>query len=84
MAVPKLELRLAALEAEVAQLKQRMDEPAEAKQHWVDKVFGVFADDPDFLEAMRLGRKYRESQRPKAAKRRTKRQAKRSTRQRER
>lgn len=76
MAVAEIELRLAALEAEVAELKQRLEEPAEPKQHWVDKVFGAFADDPDFLEAMRLGRKYRESQRPKAAKRGAKRPAK--------
>jgi hypothetical protein len=76
MAVAEIELRIAALEAEVAQLKQRQEESAEPKPHWVDKVFGAFADDPDFLEAMRLGREYRKSQRPKPAKRPTKRQTK--------
>ena len=76
MAVAEIELRLAALEAEVAELKQRLEQPAEPRRHWVDKVFGSFAGDPDFLEAMRLGRKYRESQRPKAAKRSVKRPAK--------
>jgi len=76
MAAAEIELRLAALEAEVSELKQRLEQSAEPKQHWVDKVFGAFADDPDFLEAMRLGRKYRESQRPKAAKPSTKRPAK--------
>jgi hypothetical protein len=70
----QIELRLATLEAEVTLLKQRLAEP---KQHWVDKVYGAFADDPDFLEAMRLGREYRESLRPKAAKRSTKQSAKR-------
>ena len=66
MAVRKIELRVTALEAEVTRLKQRLgDEPQE---HWVDKVYGVIADDPDFLEAMRLGREYRESLRPKPSK----------------
>ena len=68
MAVPEIELRVTMLEAEVTRLKQRLDAPAEPQEHWVDKVYGVFADDPDFLEAMRLGRKYRESLRPKPAK----------------
>jgi hypothetical protein len=58
MAVPEIEPRLAALEAEVPELKQRLEQPAEPRQHWVNKVFGAFAGDPDFLEAMRLGRKY--------------------------
>lgn len=69
MATAEIELRVAALEAEVARLKQRQEESAEPKPHWVDKVFGAFADDPDFLEAMRLGRKYRESLHPKPTKR---------------
>jgi hypothetical protein len=65
MAVAELELRVTALEAEVAQLKQQVGQPADAKKHWVDEIRGAFANDPDFLEAMRLGRQYRESLRPK-------------------
>ena len=65
MAVREIELRVTVLEAEVARLKQRLDESTEPKRHWADKVYGASADDPDFLEAMRLGRKYRESLRPK-------------------
>jgi len=61
------ELDVAALEAEVAQLKQRLERTGETKKHWVDTVYGAFANDRDFLEAMRLGRKYRESLRPKLA-----------------
>lgn len=68
MAVHEIELRVAALEAEVARLKQQLESPVQSKGHWVDKVYGAFADDPDFLEAMRLGRKYRESLRPSPAK----------------
>ncbi len=69
MAVREIELRVAALESEVAQIKRELNKSAQSKEHWVDKVYGAFADDPDFLEAMRLGRLYRESQRPKATKR---------------
>jgi hypothetical protein len=72
MAVPEIETRVAALESEVARLKQRLEDSTEPKGHWVDKVYGAFADDPAFLEAMSLGRKYRESLRPKPAKRRAK------------
>lgn len=61
MATAQIELRLATLEAEVSRLKQKVEAP---QPHWVDKVYGAFADDPDFLEAMRLGREYRESLRP--------------------
>ena len=32
---------------------------------FVDSVWGVFRGDPMFLEAMKLGRQYRESLRPK-------------------
>ena len=76
MAVHEIELRVAALEAEVARLKQQLESPAQSKGHWVDKVYGAFADDPDFLEAMRLGRKFRESLRPKPPRAAKKRPAK--------
>ncbi|HEX9002345.1 MAG TPA: hypothetical protein VGB07_20720 [Blastocatellia bacterium] len=65
MAAAQLELRVAALETEVARLKQQLGEPIEPKKHWVDEIYGAFADDPAFEEAMRLGREYRESLRPK-------------------
>lgn len=58
MATAQIELRLATLEAEVSRLKQKLEA---SRPHWVDEVYGAFADDPDFLEAMRLGREYRES-----------------------
>lgn len=65
MSAQTVEQRLAALEAEVAELKKRLG-PQEAAKHWVDKIYGTFANDPLYEEAMRLGRKYRESLRPKA------------------
>jgi hypothetical protein len=80
MATPKavieLQTRLTALEAEVAQLKQKVNQNGSAEKSWLDELYGAFADDPDFLEAMRLGREYRESLRPKTAKRTTKRKRK--------
>ena len=81
MAAEEIELRVAALEAEVARLRQRLEKPVETKKHWVDEVYGAFAGDPDFLEAMRLGRKYRESLRPKPKKRKAKTASKRAAKQ---
>ncbi len=66
MAVQEIELRVAALEAEVARLKEQLEKVAPSKGDWLDEIYGAFANDPDFEEAMRLGREYRESLRPKA------------------
>jgi hypothetical protein len=66
MATASVEERLAALEAEVAQLKARLEtERNESKVPWWDAIFGTFADSEGHEEAMRLGREYRESLRPK-------------------
>ncbi len=65
MTVPTLEERVAALEAEVQRMKQRQDpEILQDDTPWWKRIVGVFKDDPDFEEAMRLGREYRESLRP--------------------
>lgn len=78
MAVTELETRITALETEIERLKKRMRQPVRSTTHWVDEVYGAFANDPDFREAMRLGRQYRKAQRPKT--RQTKRTAKRTKR----
>jgi hypothetical protein len=66
MSAASLEDRVAALEAEVARLKQLVKpEPATP---WWEKIIGTFRGDPYYEEAMRLGRKYRESLRPKPKK----------------
>lgn len=70
MATVKLADRLAALEAEVARLKAKVEGAAKSSDPWLDKIWGAFANDPIYEEAMRLGREYRESQRPQSAKRR--------------
>ena len=70
MSALTIEERLTAVEAELQQLKrekeqnQPQDEQAKGPRGW-RSIVGVFADDPEFEEAMRLGREYRESLRPK-------------------
>jgi hypothetical protein len=71
MATGSLKDRVAALETEVARLKAKVEEQGQkAEQPWWKQISGAFANDPDFEEAMRLGREYRESFRPKPRKRR--------------
>ena len=59
-----LESRIVALEAKVAQLNPPPTNGAMGDE-WVEKIYGAFADDPDYDKAMELGRQYRESLRPK-------------------
>ncbi len=71
MAVAKqnlIEMRLSALEAEMARLKSQLTKPGE---DWLDKTCGVFANDPGFDEMVELGRKYRESLRPKPSRKKS-------------
>jgi len=59
----EIEARVSALEAEVANLKRQSRGSSKA-QPWWDRIAGTFANDPAFVEAMRLGREYRESTYP--------------------
>lgn len=65
MAKAALALRVASLEDEVAQLKVQLTKPAAETGDWLDDFYGAFDNDPIYAEAMRLGREYRESLRPK-------------------
>jgi hypothetical protein len=68
MVSSNLEQRVKALEQEVAQLKSRLGEQTQPEEPWWKKVTGAFRGDPAFLEAMALGRKWRESGKPKQRK----------------
>jgi len=61
MTLEQLEQRVAALEKEMAELRQEV-RPLRSTRSFQES-FGMFADDPDFEEAVQLGREYRESQR---------------------
>ena len=71
-AIP-LERRVEALEMELARLREKVEGQPQPQKDWLDKVAGSFANDPLYDEAMRLGREWRESFRPKPRKKRSKR-----------
>ncbi len=54
MTIVELEIRLRTVEAELQLLKAQV-----APKSWLD-LYGAYADDPTFAEAMRLGREERE------------------------
>jgi len=62
----QLEQQVHSLEVEVARLKAELDEIRGPEVPWWKKISGSHADDPEaFNEAMRLGREWRDSFRPK-------------------
>ncbi len=66
MANETLEARLQTIENELKQIKQELaaEKSNSVPAGW-EKMFGIFADSEGFEEATRLGREYREAQRPK-------------------
>ena len=63
MSSTEIENRTAVLEAEVASLKSKVEKKNGNNEiSWWKQRIGMFADNPDYDEAMRLGREYRESQ----------------------
>jgi hypothetical protein len=68
MASMPLEARVAALEKEVARLRAKVEGEDQTAPDWLDRVWGSFANDPIYEQAMRLGREWRESFRPKPRK----------------
>ena len=58
-----LQQRVEIIEQELAQLKRQIG--GKDERPWWEQIWGTFANDPSFDEAMRLGREYRESLRPK-------------------
>jgi hypothetical protein len=59
----QLEERVAHLEAEVARLKNKVENNSSSRPWW-EQIAGTFADNSAYDEAMRLGREYRGSLRP--------------------
>jgi hypothetical protein len=59
-----LEQRVAALEAEVTRLQSQMQAMQTTQPGW-EQIAGTFQHDPMYEEAMRLGRQYRQSLRPR-------------------
>jgi hypothetical protein len=72
MGQTELEQRVLILEQEVARLRSRLDKAKIAGEDWSDTIYGTFAKHPDFEEAVRLGREWRESFGPKPRKSRKK------------
>ncbi len=60
-----LEKRLRAVEEAVQRLQRQLEGPADPRRPWWREEAGRFKDDPVFDEIVRLGRKYRQSLRPK-------------------
>ena len=55
-----LEERVEQLEQKLAQLSRQAIASSREKNPW--RTYGAFKDDPDFEEAVRLGREYRQQQ----------------------
>ena len=64
MSLATVEERLTILEQKVAGIIPDEQELTLPKTAWWKKIVGIYKDDPDFVEAERLGREYRESLRP--------------------
>jgi hypothetical protein len=60
-----IEARLDRLEAELSELKQRVDSSSSKQPGRMDwlQTFGMSANDPEFDEMVRLGAEYRKAQR---------------------
>jgi len=63
MVTESLEERVLVVEQELAALKQRVNAETSPPLPWWEKIAGTFANNPEYDEAMRLGREWRETQR---------------------
>ena len=64
MSTAQIERRLKALEAELADLKSQLRLGGRTPKKGWKQIVGSFAGDPLHTKVMRLGRQYREAQRP--------------------
>lgn len=58
-----LEERLAKIERELAELRNRVGTP-DSKSHWITDMVGRFGNDPVFDEITRLGKELRDAEEP--------------------
>jgi hypothetical protein len=58
-----LEKRLEAVESAVAEIKRQLTASPPAP-NWLERMTGSFKDEPAFEEVVRLGREFREADRP--------------------
>ena len=63
-----LEKRVEALERQVAQLQKQRAANTSLGGAWIDDIYGSFAGDSVFEQAMKLGREYRKSLRNRSTK----------------
>ena len=63
--------RIEDLEREVKSVKSLLTNGSQAQRKTFRDYVGMFHNDPDFKDAMRLGAAYRDSLRPKTGRRRT-------------
>jgi hypothetical protein len=64
MATDTVESRLTELEIRIGQIERGLLESGSEPLPWWRRIAGRFKDNPEFDEAMRLGREYRNSLRP--------------------
>jgi hypothetical protein len=65
MSDEQIESRLAAIEAALAEILRRLEEPASRVQPgWLKRFTGSMRDMPGFEEMVKYGREFRESDRP--------------------
>lgn len=62
MRTPELEARVAALEQKVALLSASQDNGSGPSHEWLRKVFGIYADDPEFEKAVLAGNEWRKAE----------------------
>ena len=61
MSTAEIELRVSALEKEIASLKQRIEKGEVSNIPWWQKISGKFSESDNFEEAEKIGREYRKS-----------------------
>ncbi len=73
-----IQKRVEALEADVAALKRQINGSSEEekKPSWLDIAWGAFANDPAYVEAMRLGAEWRKKENAKSLRRQKKKKRK--------